>query len=103
MNKNPGGRDGHTGIPHPSASANASPARASRSAPTRGVCERSREPGLSRSARWVFFQGEDGIRDYKVTGVQTCALPISFAVHTGHVHDAAVLLRIDQLFQQNAN
>src|SRR5256885_10920707 len=27
---------------------------------------------------WVFFfQAEDGIRDYKVTGVQTCALPIS--------------------------
>src|SRR5256885_559882 len=25
----------------------------------------------------VFFQAEDGIRDYKVTGVQTCALPIS--------------------------
>src|SRR5256885_9922577 len=23
------------------------------------------------------FQAEDGIRDYKVTGVQTCALPIS--------------------------
>src|SRR5256885_5016064 len=26
-----------------------------------------------------FFQAEDGIRDYKVTGVQTCALPISTA------------------------
>src|SRR5256885_11955999 len=25
----------------------------------------------------LFFQAEDGIRDYKVTGVQTCALPIS--------------------------
>src|SRR5205807_4597316 len=24
-----------------------------------------------------FFQAKDGIRDYKVTGVQTCALPIS--------------------------
>src|SRR5256885_3685981 len=24
----------------------------------------------------VFFQAEAGIRDYKVTGVQTCALPI---------------------------
>ena len=23
-----------------------------------------------------FFQAEDGIRDYDVTGVQTCALPI---------------------------
>ena len=24
-----------------------------------------------------FFQAEDGIRDWSVTGVQTCALPIS--------------------------
>src|SRR5256885_5167115 len=28
------------------------------------------------SAFFFFFQAEDGIRDYKVTGVQTCALPI---------------------------
>src|SRR5438046_10664396 len=33
--------------------------------------------------RWIywrrsfFFQAEDGIRDWSVTGVQTCALPIS--------------------------
>src|SRR5256885_5161357 len=29
-------------------------------------------------SNWLifFFQAEDGIRDYKVTGVQTCALPI---------------------------
>src|SRR6266511_353855 len=26
-----------------------------------------------------FFQAEDGIRDFHVTGVQTCALPISCA------------------------
>src|SRR5215467_15448552 len=26
---------------------------------------------------FFFFQAEDGIRDYKVTVVQTCALPIS--------------------------
>src|SRR3989440_9670198 len=40
--------------------------------------------------RWVcmdvcysffFFQAEDGIRDLIVTGVQTCALPISLRVH----------------------
>src|SRR5256885_3022481 len=33
---------------------------------------------LSRLLRTFvfFFQAEDGIRDYKVTGVQTCALPI---------------------------
>src|SRR2546426_1977955 len=28
------------------------------------------------SVCFFFFQAEDGIRDYKVTGVQTCALPI---------------------------
>src|SRR2546426_11291010 len=28
------------------------------------------------SCYFFFFQAEDGIRDYKVTGVQTCALPI---------------------------
>src|SRR5437868_9978353 len=49
-----------------------------------------------------FFQAEDGIRDRNVTGVQTCALPISldvegraehelgergrFARDTGHTH-----------------
>src|SRR5690606_39864129 len=27
--------------------------------------------------RHFFFQAEDGIRDFHVTGVQTCALPIS--------------------------
>src|SRR5256885_7398346 len=30
-----------------------------------------------RCMLFFFFQAEDGIRDYKVTGVQTCALPIS--------------------------
>src|SRR5207249_7480651 len=28
-----------------------------------------------------FFQAEDGIRDRNVTGVQTCALPISRLIH----------------------
>src|SRR6266446_9614072 len=28
---------------------------------------------------FFFLQAEDGIRDYKVTGVQTCALPISIS------------------------
>src|SRR2546427_5913304 len=30
---------------------------------------------------FFFFQAEDGIRDLTVTGVQTCALPISFAAY----------------------
>src|SRR2546426_7494532 len=38
---------------------------------------------------FFFFQAEDGIRDYKVTGVQTCALPIyqvlSFGTEGGPV------------------
>src|SRR2546426_7888438 len=34
------------------------------------------------SRKFFFFQAEDGIRDYKVTGV-TCALPISRVDFTG--------------------
>src|SRR5690606_29152853 len=30
---------------------------------------------------FFFFQAEDGIRDFHVTGVQTCALPIGSQVH----------------------
>src|SRR2546426_2452403 len=41
---------------------------------------------------FFFFQAEDGIRDYKVTGVQTCALPIlpqySPVQPTGRSHPA---------------
>src|SRR2546430_9951287 len=29
---------------------------------------------------FLFFQAEDGIRDLTVTGVQTCALPISIVI-----------------------
>src|SRR2546426_9115169 len=36
-----------------------------------------RAPSASCILLFFFFQAEDGIRDYKVTGVQTCALPIS--------------------------
>src|SRR5690606_41195357 len=31
---------------------------------------------LGLSSCFFFFQAEDGIRDFHVTGVQTCALPI---------------------------
>src|SRR5256885_5003148 len=52
-----------------------------------------------------FFQAEDGIRDYKVTGVQTCALPISAAGAAGDAgqvfsHEAAA--RSSTPDQQNA-
>src|SRR5207247_7841668 len=35
------------------------------------------------TASFFFFQAEDGIRDPLVTGVQTCALPISCASRAG--------------------
>ena len=35
-----------------------------------------------------FFQAEDGIRDWSVTGVQTCALPICLHVA---MHEAALV------------
>src|SRR5690349_22051948 len=37
---------------------------------------------------FFFFQAEDGIRDLYVTGVQTCALPISGPVDMGFLEDA---------------
>src|SRR5438445_944926 len=33
---------------------------------------------------FFFFQAEDGIRDIGVTGVQTCALPISLCLFERH-------------------
>src|SRR2546430_7564868 len=39
-----------------------------------------------------FFQAEDGIRDLTVTGVQTCALPIS-------IHQAELLARVRSLLR----
>src|SRR5262249_56753842 len=43
---------------------------------------------------FFFFQAEDGIRDWSVTGVQTCALPIWIArlvVHTDPHEQVAAL------------
>src|SRR5256885_4634288 len=45
---------------------------------SKDVCSR-----LLEDAFVFFFQAEDGIRDYKVTGVQTCALPILMNAVTG--------------------
>src|SRR5690606_39512692 len=49
-----------------------------------------------------FFQAEDGIRDFHVTGVQTCALPIfrvgPSVVASGHVVQVSVApLEIEDL------
>src|SRR2546426_1783289 len=41
-----------------------------------GVFARSSAGAGVYVGEFFFFQAEDGIRDYKVTGVQTCALPI---------------------------
>src|SRR5438552_17517482 len=43
-----------------------------------------------------FFQAEDGIRDDLVTGVQTCALPISYPQYT--VQNVKVLYNQNDLF-----
>src|SRR2546422_1592907 len=42
--------------------------------------------------RVFFFQAEDGIRDVAVTGVQTCALPISSWVNTQADLEAIVVI-----------
>src|SRR5699024_11308214 len=41
------------------------------------------------SSLFFFFQAEDGIRDRNVTGVQTCALPISSETLANHCSKAA--------------
>src|SRR2546429_9930285 len=46
---------------------------------------------------FFFFQAEDGIRGVAVTGVQTCALPISTGVAVGQV-----VIPLDQLGPQPA-
>src|SRR5438034_5752984 len=45
---------------------------------------------------FFFFQAEDGIRDHCVTGVQTCALPISG--HTAGSHRGRVVAAVHGMF-----
>src|SRR2546430_16080403 len=40
---------------------------------------------IERLMEYFFFQAEDGIRDLTVTGVQTCALPISLSQPTCNI------------------
>src|SRR2546427_4655403 len=42
------------------------------------LCSRA----IDHAGVFFFFQAEDGIRDLTVTGVQTCALPISLGMPT---------------------
>src|SRR2546426_4658806 len=48
-----------------------------------------------------FFQAEDGIRDYKVTGVQTCALPIfhdgKVKIDNAHMNDVDLHALVDAI------
>src|SRR5258706_11962484 len=44
---------------------------------------------------FFFFQAEDGIRDWSVTGVQTCALPISRRARAGNVLASAIRGKTD--------
>src|SRR3712207_7768697 len=52
---------------------------------------------MVKSTVLFFFQAEDGIRDIGVTGVQTCALPISKSAtgptrDHGRCHEAKIFL-----------
>src|SRR5256885_1071305 len=58
--------------------------------------------------RVFFFKAEDGIRDYKVTGVQTCALPICITLagrpgcFCGQSEGAGVSSRLRMTYSLNA-
>src|SRR5688572_31285421 len=48
-----------------------------------GISSNCAGAGAGTKSRWrFFFQAEDGIRGFTVTGVQTCALPICHAFLT---------------------
>ena len=48
------------------------------------------------------FQAEDGIRDYKVTGVQTCALPICWHGEGAYFDAAEIIVLNDPNARQTA-
>src|SRR3712207_6941256 len=50
---------------------------------------------ISLCCFFFFFQAEDGIRDIGVTGVQTCALPISTHIDKDHIHNHIIFNSID--------
>src|SRR5690606_41028061 len=52
-----------------------------------------------------FFQAEDGIRDFHVTGVQTCALPIcegDLVTNTDGMLPEADIVFLDELLNANS-
>src|SRR5215475_2512807 len=46
---------------------------------------------MATLSSFFFFQAEDGIRDFHVTGVQTCALPISWTL-APYLRDGTVVV-----------
>src|SRR3712207_6875612 len=54
-------------------------------------------PAARLAPRDFFFQAEDGIRDIGVTGVQTCALPISIRRSTGRFAHLAAAADVDDV------
>src|SRR5260370_16696961 len=67
------------------------------------VQSENRSMSAGTSCRWCFFfffQAEDGIRDSSVTGVQTCALPISrFHAPGDRFHELIVWNRVEVFAQ----
>src|SRR5690625_6620579 len=57
----------------------------------------------------IFFKAEDGIRDGHVTGVQTCALPISMKLYQllkepiPSKDRETVIKQVDELIEQRGN
>src|SRR5438046_9117254 len=51
---------------------------------------------------FVFFQAEDGIRDWSVTGVQTCALPFSITIF-GYFSSIFAFRRLGEWFDHLVN
>src|SRR5256885_1204931 len=73
--------------PAPAAAASTTPSLTNQKLTTKELIAKARRMNLEKNhaklaqitktfKNTFFFQTEDGIRDYKVTGVQTCALPI---------------------------
>src|SRR5258706_11772310 len=70
------GRDVDPEVCSTSATSLARPGWTSSAGRAAGDPERSKTPAGCANCGSFFFQAEDGIRDWSVTGVQTCALPI---------------------------
>src|SRR5690606_39801073 len=50
---------------------------------------------------YFFFQAEDGIRDFHVTGVQTCALPILKYIDSGTIPNGKLRKKWGSRFRNN--